>query len=151
MISFYELLGLVKEGKQPKIIEYRNRQYIWNEAGYFDNWNTFLSQRMAENNSINYLICEKQIKVLPNYELSYREKLELEKNLKPFKNKIKSITKSRYIYIDGEGYTLRVSFKQKNEIFKLKELEIAIKENTYEGLYLNVEYTSKELGLWEGE
>lgn len=36
MISYYELLGLIKEDKQPKKIKFNNIVYVWSEDYYYN-------------------------------------------------------------------------------------------------------------------
>jgi len=51
MISYYELLGLIKEGKQPESVQYLGIDYNWNNKSYFNEKNcAYLVERIHEIN-----------------------------------------------------------------------------------------------------
>lgn len=60
MISYYELLGLIKEGKQPDKVEYDDAIYCWVNGSYeHSNRCEFLAEQLNEINMFN-----KNIKII---------------------------------------------------------------------------------------
>lgn len=49
MISYYELLTLIKEGKQPNRVKYKNIIYTWSGGNFYNNqMHDFLNEYIAE-------------------------------------------------------------------------------------------------------
>lgn len=73
MISYYDLLGMIKEGNIPKKVKHKNRIYKWTENSYYyndDNFDALLDmfddKDMFENN----------IEIIEEYK--YIEKIDTE-------------------------------------------------------------------------
>lgn len=48
MISYYELLGLIKDGKQPDKVKYDDNIYIWNEDNYLFDLHKYITDSLGE-------------------------------------------------------------------------------------------------------
>lgn len=99
-ITIYELLGLVKDGKAPKKIKYRNK--IWeqtltlNGRGYqyysvlYEDWKTLQNQVYLEeclNDEVEIIEEPKKIEKCKNYE----DFLEIDDYIEHLKNKINEL------------------------------------------------------------
>ena len=86
MISYYDLLGMIKEGNIPKKVKHKNRVYKWTENSYYyndDNFDALLAmfddKDMFENN----------IEIIEEYK--YIEKIEIDTGYKILELKINEL------------------------------------------------------------
>lgn len=75
-ISYYELLGMIKENKQPNKVVYADSVYIWNSANYKNKNNCYIISKIDEINMFN-----KDITILEPKEIIEEEK-EIEELLR---------------------------------------------------------------------
>jgi len=65
MISYYELLGLIKEGKQPDKVKYKYFEYEFHEDGIYINENSgYLNSNLVDDFGDLPLIEEKVIEII---------------------------------------------------------------------------------------
>ena len=70
MISYYELLGMIKEGKQPKKVKYDDGIFEWDDYDYISSANylsNYLNERRMFDKNIEIIEEDKDIEEL-NYE-----------------------------------------------------------------------------------
>jgi len=78
MISYYELLGLIKEGKQPDKVKYKYFEYEFHEDGIYINENSgYLNSNLVDDFGDLPLIEEKVIEIIEDKPKQI-EKLEYE-------------------------------------------------------------------------
>lgn len=54
MISYYDLLGMIKEGNIPEKVKYDDNTYVWNDRNYFETeLHTYLSNDIDEVDMFN--------------------------------------------------------------------------------------------------
>lgn len=95
MITIYELLGLVKDGKAPKKIKFNGRIYEF-ESEFNDYYNDMHS------------LLENEIKVITKYFNDKVEIIEEEKEIEKLNIEDGSNRKERTMYIDGKPNELSV-------------------------------------------
>ena len=50
-ISYYELLGMIKDNKNPKKVVYEDKVYIWNYKDYQTNSGSYITTNLHETTS----------------------------------------------------------------------------------------------------
>lgn len=81
--------------------------------------------------------------------LTYEEKQYLENFIRPFKNRVKSITKRLYSNDDAYIQLIVKSIYEQN--YELMNLPLFVRNKMYKDMELGKQYTLKDLGLFEDE
>lgn len=163
-MKFEEAIKLMREGKKMTNDIYRNGNYF-----YIDNFERFRFYH-KDNNGIecdsNGSLFLRSCSIMSNnwYEykesiLTDKEKTYLENVIRPFKDRVESITKtfmpndSHYKELnDDYRLDIRVMLYNNDNVGTIIQLPpFDIKSNMYKGMISNKCYTLKELGLFEKE
>lgn len=97
-ISYYELLGMIKENKQPNKVVYNDNVYIWNERNYKNSSGNYLSNIIDEINMF-----DKNIIILEPTEIIEEDK-EIEELQLCSLNKFKTMSSDERYYITAIEY-----------------------------------------------
>ena len=147
-ITYLELLQMVKDGKQPKEVEYKSQKYIYEDDTYFAKFNTckyYLTSALSHNTE-KWLVTGDLI----SYEediLDEKEKEYLKAVIKPFRNRVKTIERIK----NKEWERIVVFYKDyddtRDHVRSYMSLPMFEAGTMYKGMELNKEYTLEELGL----
>lgn len=89
---------------------------------------------------------DKEIEIETPYILDEKEKEYLRNVIKPFRNKVISI--SKYFYVLDNAYYIEIYMKSVEGIFSTEYLRLPLfKNEMYKGMEKNKSYTLEELGL----
>lgn len=69
MISYYDLLGMIKEGNIPKKVKCDNSIFEWFDFGYYRNTRTdeYLTELLYENEMYENEMFDKKIEIIEKY------------------------------------------------------------------------------------
>lgn len=115
-ISYYELLGMIKENKQPKKVVYNDFVYIWNDINYEKSNGYHITDRLDEKDMFN-----KEIFILESTEIIEEEKEieELKPKLECVRDGLKPIPYERKYYnIEELGDKLNELIREVNKLKK---------------------------------
>lgn len=109
MISYYELLGLIKKDKQPDKVRYGGYIYKWNENSYYCEYdNELLISRFYDKDLVN-AYCIEIIEDKPN---------KIEEIKLNFENDIIDFDKDKVHYIGTNRKDRNVYIQKINELIK---------------------------------
>ena len=120
VISIYELLGMVKDGKAPKKIKYENREYY-----LYDNKSYLSTDKTRFFDRIYFCDLNIEVEILDEEEFEYIDKLDIEDNamnrseryIRKSDNKLVTLSVSDYVLANKINQLIK---NQKKIIERLK-------------------------------
>ena len=121
VISIYELLGLIKDGKAPKKIKYENREYY-----LYDNKSYLSTDKTRFFDRIYFCDLNIEVEILDEEEFEYIDKLDIEDNamnrseryIRKSDNKLVTLSVSDYVLANKINQLIK---NQKKIIERLKK------------------------------